>query len=638
VVPAPLRAVLLLTSIVGLMCLSLEIELLEQLDSLRLYLTKGEIAADAGLALVLLSILSLVWFGFTMSVYACSSLLTSQKSLSVRVAWLVGLGVPFSYLILEIFAAIRVAFFSQWHGSLFTWIGLGAGFIIIGAGAVYRIDLPKLQEFCRTRLAVIALLHIAFALATLIILRVEGAYLFRNYARQGRAVADSGLPDIYLITMDALRADDMSLYGYYRPTTPSLEKFARKSFVFDYFFSNSNFTTPATTSIETGKLPWSHHLFHAGGFLRGQAQSQTLASVLHAHGYYTAMLSSNYLASPVDHRTLEGYDSLQYMAPTDASGPWLRFTNIVGVSSQYSLYTSLLKGLGGIRFYLGTLVWNHYPYPPEPVLGQARRLLERADITQPRFVWTHIFPPHDPYLPPQEYRTFLMSNKLTKASDYIGLRNTTRPRGITVPELRGRYDEMIRYGDHMVGEYLDWLDRTGRLDKSIVIVTADHGESFEGGWLLHTGPYLTDGLIHIPFMVHLPGQTQGARISQQAEQADILPTVLDLIGVNIPYWTDGVSLKPALKGENLGARLVYSMALESDSTFAPISRGTIAAIDGEFKYVYHLDTHQGSLYRYKLDPAGNHNLDHSEPEVELRLRSDLLNELREVNAGIRSGK
>ena len=76
-------------------------------------------------------------------------------------------------------------------------------------------------------------------------------------------------------------------------------------------------------------------------------------------------------------------------------------------------------------------------------------------------------------------------------------------------ELRARYDENIAYADHVVGDFLEWLDQTGRLDRSIVIVSADHGESFEHGWLLHTGPYLYNGLIRIPLLIHLPGQKEG---------------------------------------------------------------------------------------------------------------------------------
>ncbi len=628
-----LRPGLLLLSIVGIMCLGLEIEALEQIDSLALYLTYREIAADIGVALILLCLFGLTWWLLLSSLSVGLRFVLGLKTYGRDATWYAGVGIPLSYLILEAFGAVRLGFFPHWHQTLFVWICLGFGFIGISLASIGTIGLPKLQEFCRTRVAPIAWLHIAFAVVAFVMLRLDGVYLFRNYAHSGRAAAAIDLPDIYLVTMDALRADDCSLYGYSRPTTPNLEKFSKESFVFDYFFSNANFTTPATTSIETGQLPWSHRLFQAGGIPSTKAQGETLASVLRQHGYYTAMITSNYLATPVDHRTLGSYDAVQYFAPADSSGYWLRFTNLVGVSTQYTLFTSLLKGIGGIRFYLGTLIWRGYPYPPEPVLDRARELAERTDISQPRFIWAHIFPPHDPYLPPARYRTFMASDKLTQTVDFIGFRNTTLPRGVSPSDLRARYDEMISYGDNVIGQFLDWLDRTGRLDRSIVIVSADHGESFEDGWFLHTGPYLNQGLIHIPFLIHLPHQQKEERITQPAQQADILPTVLDLVSIMPPSWTDGVSLKPVLKGEKLGDRLIYSMDLERNSVFKAVSAGTFAVIDEEFKYIYDSEKGRESLYNYKTDNAEHQDLSRSDPATASRLRNALLGKLRAVNEG-----
>jgi len=182
-----------------------------------------------------------------------------------------------------------------------------------------------------------------------------------------------------------------------------------------------------------------------------------------------------------------------------------------------------------------------------------------------------------------------------------------------------------------VGEYLDWLDRTGRLDHAIVIVSADHGESFEHNWFLHAGPPLYNTLIEIPLLIHMEGQRQGARISQPAQQADLLPTILDLVGGTAPSWTDGTSLRPALQGKALPERYIFSMNLEPDRVFSPISKGTLAVIDDEFKYVIRLDSHQQWLYRYKTDQLEEHNLFGSEPDVAKRLHDVLFAKLQEVN-------
>jgi arylsulfatase A-like enzyme len=164
-----------------------------------------------------------------------------------------------------------------------------------------------------------------------------------------------------------------------------------------------------------------------------------------------------------------------------------------------------------------------------------------------------------------------------------------------------------------------------------VIVTADHGESFDPSWLTHGSPYLYNSLIHIPLLVHLPGQKQGSRISQAAEQVDLLPTILDAAGVRAPSWSEGTSLVPALDGKPLPQRFLFSMNLESNSAFQPISQGTVAIIDNDFKFIKRLETNNVSLYRYRTDPFDQNNVVDSEPAVTGRMKSLLADKLRTVN-------
>lgn len=631
--PEPARPGLCLISIIAVVCLSLEIETLQQIDSLLLYMRYREIALDVGVALIVLICFAVTWWALVMLIAKAAGRTVVQSEKAIALSWRLGLAIPMSYLLLDLFGAIRLELFPHWYPGLRGWTILSIIFIGSAAGLVAVVSIKKLQDLCRTRLAPIGWLHVALGFTALLLLWSSHVHFFHDYARAGKPYHGEKSPDIYLITIDALRADDLSLYGYSRPTTPNLARFAQRASTFDYFFANSNFTTPTTTSIETGQLPWSHRLFQVGGFPRVRAQGETLAELLEERGYYTAMITSNYLASPVHHRTLKSYDAVEYAAPTDGSGPWLQATNLVGSNAQYTLFASLLQRMGGIRFYLDALIWgNKYPYPAEPVFERARSLIQRPDIAQPRFIWTHIFPPHDPYLSPPPFRSrFLDSSKLSRSADFIGFRNTTLPPGVAVSDLQARYDEMILYADQMVGDYLDWLEQTGRFDQSIVIVTADHGDSFEHNWLLHSGPNLYNGLIHIPLLIHVPGQEQSLRIAEPAQQADLLPTVLDLIGGSAPAWTDGISLKPALEGHKLPERYVYSMNLEPNPVFEPISKGTIALMDDQFKYIQYLGKRKESLFKYRVDPSEDHDLIDSEPDTAAKMRTALLNELDIVN-------
>jgi arylsulfatase A-like enzyme len=627
-----LKSLVALVTIVAIVCSGSELEFLARLDGLAQYMTPREILWDTSVALLVLLGMAISWWLCLLLVLKLTVVPWMQRH-RASIFWRLGLIIPLSYFGLNLLNSIRLRLSPHWHPGVFGWLRMGPILILLCTASVCIIELSALQRFCRTRLAPIGWLHIVFAVAAGVALWAHGVYVFHDFARPGKTAVASNLPDIYLITVDALRADDLSLYGYSRPTTPNLERFAERAYTFDFFFANSNFTTSATTSVETGKLPWAHRVFQLGGFLRSQEQGENLAALLRQRGYYTSAISSNCYASPVQHRTQDSYDAIELPLSQNGSNIWGHYSNLVGLNTLHTLSGPLLKSLTGVRSYLDAIIWSdRYANPPEPVFDEARMLLERRDITQPRFLWAHVLPPHDPYLPPLPYRgRFLSTHKLTRLYDFIGLQNDAIPPGVSVAELRARYDESIAYADHAVGDFLEWLDRTGRLDGSIVIISADHGESFEHNWFKHTGPFLYNGLIRIPLLIHLPGLKKGSRVTQAAEQIDLLPTILDLIGGQAPSWGEGTSLTPAFEGKPLPQRLIFSMNLEGNSTFEPISHGTVAVLDNDFKYISRLETQEVSLYRYKTDPLEEQNLIEAEPVVAERMRDFLTSKLQEIN-------
>jgi arylsulfatase A-like enzyme len=106
---------------------------------------------------------------------------------------------------------------------------------------------------------------------------------------------------------------------------------------------------------------------------------------------------------------------------------------------------------------------------------------------------------------------------------------------------------------------------------------------------------------------------------------------LDIVGINSPEWTDGVSLKPTLKSGTPTKRYIFSMNLEHTSNFSPIQSGTVAVMDDEFKYVSYLGEQKDELYRYKLDPGESHNLIASEIATAQRMRAVLADTLKDAN-------
>jgi arylsulfatase A-like enzyme len=625
---AGLYPVLAFASIAAWFCSSLEITTLEYVDTFRLYMTAWEITLEVGAALVILMMVSVAWWLCILLLGKTVRVFSRMESYSASLCWHLWLAVPFSYFMLELLSAARLRVFPRWHPGVLGSLLSGISLILIWIAGSSFFGQHKVQNFCRTHLSPVGWLHVAAGLVMLIVLLACGVHPYSDFVNSSTLGAGSNLPDVYLITIDALRAQDMSIYGYDRPTTPNLERLARRSFVFDNFVANSNFTTPGTVTIETGKLPWSHRVYQLGGFLHSSVRQNNLAEELRQRGYYTASISSNVLATPFVHNTVASYDAVEYAAPLGLTGLWMRYSNLAGVNGQVMLFYGLLRRLEGmLSGFVDKLIWDHrYPYPAEPIFDRARNLIESHEHTQPLFLWTHILAPHDPYWPPIPYRThFVSKEKLTQ------IRASTLPPGISVSELRAEYDEMILYADHAVGDYLDWLDRTGRLDHAIVIITSDHGESFEHDWFQHAGPYLYNGLIRIPLLIHLPGQQQGARIPQLSQQADVLPTILDLVRAQIPSWVDGISLKPLLEGKTVPQRYVFSMTLEGSSVFDCISKGTLAVIDDDFKYLIRMDSEQQELYRYKSDESEEHNLVESDKDVAKRMHDVLLGKLKEEN-------
>jgi arylsulfatase A-like enzyme len=626
--------VIVLMAIAALICSGLELEIVMSLDSMLRFMTPGEIFFDAAAALPPLFCTAIVWWLCLLVLRQMAArFFHSSVDYGDSIFWRFGLIVPLIYFSLELFNSTRLRLFPSWHPGLYGWLCVLPILTLFCTALVCNTRLSKLKSFCRTRLVPITGIHVAVAIIFGVIFVAHHVYFFRDYAHPGKTVAASDRPDIYLITLDALRAEDMSVYGYPLTTTPNLENFAKQASIFDFFFANSNFTAPTTTSIETGKLPWTHKVYQLGGFLRGPAQDQTLERLLQQQGYYTASVASNPFAGPVQHRTLNGYDAVSFPLPVDTNRLWFRYTNLVGLNTLHTLQYSMLKSLAAARSYMNALIWSdQYPSPAEADFRVARDLITHKNGLQPLFLWVHIFPPHDPYIPPRPFRgKFLALNTLTRTYNFLGLRPDSPPRGVTAEQLHARYDENIAYADSTVGDFINWLKQTGRFDRSIVIVSADHGESFEHNWLLHTGPYLYNDLIRIPLMIHIPGQKQSSRVEQAGEEVDLLPTILDLVGGKAPNWAEGISLKPALQGEVLPQRFIFSMNLEPDSTFAPVSKGTVAVIDGNFKFIERLGTNDRELYRYRVDLGDQRNLLDSEPVVGARMQELLTDKLKHLN-------
>jgi arylsulfatase A-like enzyme len=308
--------------------------------------------------------------------------------------------------------------------------------------------------------------------------------------------------NVVLIGIDTLRADHLGCYGYRRPTSPRLDGLARDSVVFTTAISQAPWTLPAFASIFTGLLPSSHR---AGEGKQLNVSSldpshDTLATVLKRAGYRTGSFVSN------------GYVGKD-----------------VGMAAGFDDFGAKMLAIGAAE---GAVEWL------------------RAHGRERFFLFLHIVDPHQPYSPsPEHAAPFLdASYRGPVGTSFAGWANPSwndadRRRVIDL------YDGEVHFADSLVGRVVDTLAALGVTQKTIVVVTSDHGEElFEHGGIGH-GHTLFDELLHVPLIVHLPEGRPRGQIAHQVRSMDLFPTLLDALGLPVPAGLDAVSLLPMMRGE-----------------------------------------------------------------------------------------
>jgi len=435
-------------------------------------------------------------------------------------------------------------------------------------------------------------------------------------------------PNVILITIDTLADRDMSLYGYRLPTTPGLERIAASASVFDRFYAVSNYTTPTVTTILTGRYPSSHGVYHLYGRVRPEERGRTLAAELRKRGYVTAAVMSNPFGHPLN---VGLFDDFDFIPPIPNAFPGRSVQRLLGFH-RANVFSPLWDW-----WWISWLhrVVPHVPldsvqhavwYPPERVIADSNDFLGTTPASRPLFLWAHFLPPHDPYMPPAPFLgKFLASGEFDTLSEQFSEEAVHGPykpeQQKAVDLLRLRYDENIAFIDDAVSRFVDDLSSRGLLANSVLLITADHGESFEKGWRGHNGPMLHDALVHIPLIVKLPGQAEGRRIADNADETDLLPTILDAIGAPAPSWADGESLLPLLKGAAGSGRPKFSMSFERSSRFVPLASGTVSTLQGDERLIRYLGSGCEELYDLRDDPQEQRNRIAERPEraTELRL-------------------
>ncbi len=452
----------------------------------------------------------------------------------------------------------------------------------------------------------------------------------RTPTTQGTAAARA--PHILLLSIDALSAQHMSLYGAARPTTPMLSGFAAGATTFEHAYADANFTTPGVSSILTGTRPWSHRALQLQAWPEATTRASSLPALLQQVGYQTGYVSTNAVAGAAKN----GFGRYFQFAARDRVRDVNLCTDTLSAQFKYACPVADMPLFGALVALADRLSGgrDNAHYDPRLATGPALAWLTRADKSRPIFLWVHLFPPHSPYAAPAPWLGSFDSSPEARSvggtEPFWGYTLSTLP-APRVALLSDRYDEAVSYVDYYAGQFLQQaLQILG--PNTAVVVTADHGESFHHGYGAHTGPGLFDEIIHVPLIIKLPGQTQPLRSPTVVEQVDIAPTLAELAGITAPAAWEGRSLLAAWGyggAAPLPTRPVFSMNFEQSARHGALSTGSVAVILGSWKFVHYvghphypdMPALQDALYDLSTDPQETANLIASQPAEAAQLRA-----------------
>lgn len=485
------------------------------------------------------------------------------------------------------------------------------------------------------------------------------AWLLHPLEGLRRKAAAPDTPNIILLVFDAWSADHIQFHGYPRPTMPNLERFASQATVFHNHYTAGTFTVPGTSSLLTGLHPWSHRALELGygGIIPAHADHQIFSVFQHTHstvGYaqnkYADILLFQAQAH-LDHHVPAGAFNLErcfvYDLPLFKHDVRISFdsleNNVFQDSEGHStslfmnpfsrLIKALLKGHRAEEFlaqYPLGLPDDTEQFLLEEVVDGAIQTLQ--DLSEPALAYLHFWPPHDAYAPERRFYNTFSGGWQPKEKPIHRLSWDKFPFN-ELKQATQAYDEYIASWDAQLGRLFDFLRTSGLLERSYVVITADHGELNERGDKGHFTPLIFDPLVHVPLIISRPGQQRREDVHEFTSSVDLLPTLAHLAGKPAPDWAEG-RLLPGFGGEPDPDRSVFSMDAKKNAAFAPLTKITLGMTKDHRRLVYYNypGDQQFEFYDLNEDPDEMRDLYPERPAVAMQMKEELLQRLSEANA------
>lgn len=427
--------------------------------------------------------------------------------------------------------------------------------------------------------------------------------------------APKSRPNILIYTIDTLRADHSSVYGYARDTTPFLKKLGAAGIVFEDCQAQATWTKASIASLMTSLYSFTHGIMSDSDTIPSGAS--TLAEQLRRAGYVTASI----LANPFAGRSTgleRGFDYL------------LEFPVVLRNRTEQAD-----RGTDSAALNRAVFPW-----------------LERHH-DEPFFLYAHATDPHAPYRPPPPFESRYANpaetpefnrnyNNFKTSREYGGGAVISREKcakaGIHpdrfIHEAIDRYDGEVLHNDHSFELLVDKLKQLGILDNTLIIVLSDHGEEFwDHGWTAH-GHSVYQELTHCMLMMWNPRLfPKPLRISNPVQLIDVMPTVLDLLGLKAPEITEGQSLAPLARGKPFQRRgLVLASrfaAMHPMGVVPENSTDSFAIVDTKWKFIYRRKAAEAGIRKAELfdraaDRTEQHDVSGEHPREVERMMSELV--------------
>lgn len=377
--------------------------------------------------------------------------------------------------------------------------------------------------------------------------------------------SNNDVRNVLLISIDTCRADYLSCHGYSLKTTPNIDEFASKGFLFSNSYSPVPVTLPAHSSLLTGTIPL-YHGVHDNNDYKLAESNETLAEILHSNGFTTAAVVGAFVMHS-KYGLKQGFDN--YNCEFKESG------SSIGIDER--------RG--------------------EDVNRSAFEWLDK-NKNKKFFLFLHYYDPHISYDPPEPFASRFRNNL---------------------------YAGEIAYVDHCIGQVLNKLKADGVYEKTLIVITSDHGEMLgDHGEPTHSY-FIYQKALHVPLVFKIPGQDNGKRLGALASLIDIVPTICGTLGIKIPEHVQGEDLSGYFKEDKIpvrNRRLYCESLIPTKYGAGPL----LGVITDRWKYIR---TKRPELYDLVKDPEEAINQVKQQPET----AQSLLNHLKTlVEGSIHSGK